>query len=180
MGNEKRKGRQFTTSGSQVGQQQQISIYLGSNGNVNDLKEVLGTLGVGSRFNTGSSPSNSFSSSSRRNASCSETMSLSLKNGADVQSVLEGSYTSANDTVNNKPYWIQVDGSNGLWYAKTGWGFGPKSILGYGYHDHVGLVLYSDDAVEDPTLVKNWKYWNIKIGWVQAENGDVNLQCTEK
>jgi len=107
-------------------------------------------------------------------------MSLSLKNGADVQSVLEGSYTSANDTVNNKPYWIQVDGSNGLWYAKTGWGFGPKSILGYGYHDHVGLVLYSDDAVEDPTLVKNWKYWNIKIGWVQAENGDVNLQCTEK
>merc|ERR1711862_255865 len=61
MGNEKRKGRQFTTSGSQVGQQ--ISIHLGSNGNVNDLKEVLGTLGVGSRFNTGGSPSNSFSSS---------------------------------------------------------------------------------------------------------------------
>merc|ERR1712223_1502546 len=63
MGNEKRKGRQFTTSGSQVGQQQQISIYFGSNGNVNDLKEVLGTLGVGSRVNTGGSPSNSFSSS---------------------------------------------------------------------------------------------------------------------
>merc|ERR1711953_1512870 len=60
LGNEKRKGRQFTTSGSQVGQQ--ISITLGSNGNVNDLKEVLGTLGVGSRFNTGGSPSNSISS----------------------------------------------------------------------------------------------------------------------
>ena len=105
-------------------------------------------------------------------------MSLSLKNGADVQSVLEGSYTIANDMVNNKPYWIQVDGSNGLWYAKTGWGFGPISILGAGYEDHTGLVLFSNDEVDGPNLVNNWIFWNSEIGWVQAENEDVNLQCT--
>ena len=107
-------------------------------------------------------------------------MSLSLKNGADVQSVLEGSYTIANDMVNNKPYWIQVDGSNALWYAKTGWGFGPISILGAGYEDHMGLVLFSNDEVDGPNLVNNWIFWNSEIGWVQAENEDVNLQCTGK
>ena len=105
-------------------------------------------------------------------------MHLTLKNGAKFQSVLEGTYTIADDMVNDNPYWLQLDGSKALWYAKTGWGFGPKSILGKGYHDHVGVVLYSDDAVEDPTLVKNWKYW--APGWTQAfVDVDVNLQGGE-
>ena len=103
-----------------------------------------------------------------------KTMYLTLKNGAKFQSILEGIYTITNDMVNNKPYWLQSDGSNALWYAKTGWGFGPKYILGAGYHDYNGLVLFSDDAVEDPALVQNWIYWN--PGWVQADNEDVNLQ----
>ena len=105
-------------------------------------------------------------------------MHLTLKNGAKFQSVLEGTYTITNDMVNDNPYWLQSDGLNALWYAKTGWGFGPKSILGAGYHDHIGLVLFSDDVVEDPTLVQNWKYWN-GGNWVQANYGDVNLQSGE-
>ena len=105
-------------------------------------------------------------------------MHLTLKNGAKFQSVLEGTYTITNDMVNDNPYWLQSDGLNALWYAKTGWGFGPKSILGAGYHDHIGLVLFSDFVVEDPTLVQNWKYWN-GGSWVQANNGDVNLQSGE-
>ena len=107
-----------------------------------------------------------------------KTMYLTLKNGAKFQNVLEGTYTITNDIVNDNPYWLQSDGLNALWYAKTGWGFGPKSILGAGYHDHIGLVLFSDDVVEDPTLVQNWKYWN-GGSWVQANNGDVNLQSGE-
>merc|ERR1740129_1602498 len=47
MGNEKhRKVRQVNTYGSQVGQQ--IAINSESGSNVNDLNEVLGSLGVGS------------------------------------------------------------------------------------------------------------------------------------
>ena len=103
-------------------------------------------------------------------------MYLSLENGAKVQSHLEGAYKITNDMVNNKPYWLQLGGSNALWYAKTGWGFGPKSILGAGYDDHIGLVLFSHDEAEEPTLVHNWIYWNSQKGWVQADNEDVNLQ----
>ena len=104
-------------------------------------------------------------------------MHLTLKNGAKFQSVLEGTYTITNDMVNDNPYWLQSDGLNALWYAKTGWGFGPKSILGAGYHDHIGLVLFSDFVVEDPTLVQNWKYWDVRIkNWVKATNDDVNLR----
>ena len=100
-----------------------------------------------------------------------------MKNDPDVQSVLEGQYTNSYNMVNNYPYWIQVEGSNALWYAKTGWGFGSLSVLGYGYEDHVGLVLFSSDNVDEPYLVNNWIYWNSKSGWKKAKTVDVNLQC---
>ena len=69
----------------------------------------------------------------------------------------EGSYylpTQPNSNVNGKPYWIQKNGNNAIWYLDGVWCIGKEVNLGTGIAE---IQSTSDDAA-NPYQVTSWKY----------------------
>ena len=69
----------------------------------------------------------------------------------------EGSYnipTQPYSNFNGKPYWIQKNGNNAIWYWAGGWVIGKEVNLG----THRAQIYSGSDGVANPYQVTSWKY----------------------
>ena len=69
----------------------------------------------------------------------------------------EGSYyipTQLNSNFNGKPYWIQKNGNNAIWYWAGCWVIGKEVNLG----THRAEIRSASDGVANPYQVTSWKY----------------------
>ena len=69
----------------------------------------------------------------------------------------EGSYylpTQPNSNVNGKPYWIQENGNNAIWYYYGVWVIGKEVNLG----THRAEIRSASNGAANPYQVTSWKY----------------------
>ena len=80
-----------------------------------------------------------------------------------AQGKAEGYYT-LNSMDNGKQNWIQVQGSNAIWYDNDSWNIGDKENLGTST-----CSLYSTKNTKRPEEAITWKYWN-NGEWMPTSN----------
>ena len=82
----------------------------------------------------------------------------------------EGSYyipTLPNSNVNGKPYWIQKNGNNAIWYYWGGWVIGKEVNLG----THRAEIRSISNGVANPYQVTSWKYrFFIHEDWIESND----------
>ena len=69
----------------------------------------------------------------------------------------EGSYylpTQPKSNVNGKPYWIQKNGNNAIWYYYGVWVIGKEVNLG----THRAEIRSASNNAANPYQVTSWKY----------------------
>ena len=76
----------------------------------------------------------------------------------------EGYYT-LNSIDNGKQNWIQVQGSNAIWYDKDSWNIGDKEHLGTS-----NCSLYSTKNTKRPEEATTWKYFTKDGEWMSTYN----------
>ena len=70
----------------------------------------------------------------------------------------EGSYyipTQPYSNFNGKPYWIQKNGNNAIWYWAGGWVIGKEVNLG----THRAEIRSASNNAANPYQVTSWKYY---------------------
>ena len=81
-----------------------------------------------------------------------------------AQSIRAGIYVLAPNLVNDKPHWLQDQGSNAIWHRKryVGWRIGNLgSSLG---------GLYSTDDEPGPQEASTWNYYNYDKKWITSDD----------
>ena len=83
----------------------------------------------------------------------------------------EGSYylpTQPNSNVNGKPYWIQKNGNNAIWYLHGFWRIGKEVNLG----TVIAEIYSTSNDAANPYQVTSWKYIssNKQINWIKSND----------
>ena len=94
-------------------------------------------------------------------------LNITLDGGAKLaQGPTEGHYT-LNSIDNGKQNWIQVQGSNAIWYDKehNSWTIGRKENLGTST-----CSLYSTKDTKRPEEATTWMYGNDDREWLPTSN----------
>ena len=94
-------------------------------------------------------------------------LNITLDGNAKLaQGHTEGYYT-LNSIDNGKQNWIQVQGSNAIWYDKEfkHWKIGPKEKLGTS-----SCSLYSTKNTKRPEEATTWKYSYKDREWMSTSN----------
>ena len=77
-----------------------------------------------------------------------------------VKSLAEGN-------VNGKPYWIQENGNNAIWYKNGVWLIGKEINLGTDKAE----IYSASNHVANPYQVVSWKYASSKNGkWIESND----------
>ena len=101
-------------------------------------------------------------------------------NGAakDAQRTRAGIYVLGPTLVNDKPHWLQNQGSNAIWYNKRhgGWNIGNQAKLGglrLYYKPQAKLYSPDDSYRAGPQEASTWKYYGgrrcCSINWIRSE-----------
>ena len=92
-------------------------------------------------------------------------LNITLDGNAKLaQGHTEGYYT-LNSIDNGKQNWIQVQGSNAIWYDKDSWNIGDKEHLGTS-----NCSLYSTKNTKRPEEATTWKYFTKDGEWMSTYN----------